>query len=118
MRLVLDHHLSPVIVDQLLRLGCDVVTVHDRGWSRLRDHDLLAAAADERRAVVTADVKDFVPLARVWAESQREHWGLLLVSDPVRSARLDGVGRLVAALTGILETRPSEGAFRNRVHWL
>jgi Domain of unknown function (DUF5615) len=117
-RLLLDHHLSPIVAVELRRIGHDAVVTHERGWSRLRDHDLLEAVAGERRALVTADLKDFVPLARSWAESQREHWGLLLVSRAAARARSDGIGRPVELLCDVLDRHPAEDAFRNRVHWL
>lgn len=118
MKLLLDHHLSPLIAGHLQVAGHDATVAHESGWSRLPDADLLEAAVNERRSVVTADVKDFVPLARTWAEQQREHWGIVLMGDASIARRAGGVGRAVRALTALLDAHPADDAFRNRVHWL
>lgn len=118
MRVLLDHHLSPLIAEHLHAAGHDATVAHQRGWSRLPDADLLEAAVGERRAVVTADVKDFVPLARGWAEQQRDHWGIVLMGDALIARRAGGVGRAVRALATLLDAHAADDAFRNRVHWL
>ena len=45
----------------------------------LSDDDVLALASDERRILVTHNIRDFPEILREWAESQRSHAGAILV---------------------------------------
>ena len=81
MRLLLDAHLSgPRIAVALRKRGHDVRAADEEreldGWA---DEALLALATDERRVMVTFDVKDFPGIARRWAEARRTHAGLAIV---------------------------------------
>lgn len=51
----------------------------ERGLDGLADEQLLELATDETRIMVTFDVKDFVVIARRWAEAARPHAGLGIV---------------------------------------
>lgn len=119
MKLVLDHHMSPVVAERLRDIGHDAVAASERGWQRVPDEDLLRLASAERRAVTTANVRHFVPIVRACGELGEDHWGVLLVSASSSfSLRASGIGQAVHVIGAVLHQHPSEDAFRNRVHWL
>ncbi|MGF1645888.1 MAG: DUF5615 family PIN-like protein [Kineosporiaceae bacterium] len=118
MKLVLDHHMSPVLAERLRDGGHDVVAASERGWQRVPDEDLLRLASAERRAVTTANVRHFVPIVRSCGELGEDHWGVLLVSASSFSLRASGIGQAVQVIGAVLHQHSSEDAFRNRVHWL
>lgn len=63
MRLLLDENLSPRVGRALEQAGHDVVHVTEVGLGNTDDADILDAAADGGRAVVTADTDFGAPLA-------------------------------------------------------
>lgn len=76
-KLLLDENLSPSIAVALCADGIDAVHVRDRGLLEATDADVLAKAYDEDRILVTANVGDFVKLAR----SRDLHPGIVLIED-------------------------------------
>lgn len=56
MRLKLDENLGRRWAEQLRLAGHDVHTVHDEGLAGAADRDVIAAAVDERRVLVTMDL--------------------------------------------------------------
>ena len=55
MRFLLDECVSPLVQQQLVGSGHDVVHVHDVGLTGAPDSEVLEAAAAEERVVVTMD---------------------------------------------------------------
>lgn len=80
MRLLLDAHLSGRhIAGPLRELGHDVLSAdEERSLEGASDVELLELATRESRILVTFDVKDFLPIAREWAEAGRHHSGLIV----------------------------------------
>ena len=75
--LLLDEMLSDDITQQLRAKGYDVISVvADPALVGLA----LAYATTERRALVTANIKDFVPLDGSYRAAGQSHAGLILVS--------------------------------------
>ena len=119
MRLLLDEHYSPEIARQLCARGHDVVAVAARAdLVGLSDDDLLRRMAQERRAIMTNNVKDFMPLAARAAQAAVDHYGLLFTSDRSMPRRSDAIGRLVDALDAFLQRHQGEDGHRNQVQWL
>jgi Domain of unknown function (DUF5615) len=118
-RLLLDEHYSPEIARQLRARGHDVVAVAERAdLIGLGDDELLRRMALEQRAIMTNNVKDFVPLAARAPLGAQEHDGLVLTSDRSMPRRSDAIGRLVAALDAFLRRHPGDDSYRNQVQWL
>jgi predicted nuclease of predicted toxin-antitoxin system len=122
MRLLLDELCPPGIAEALRERGHDVVSLHDPSHRHLRgrpDAIVLAAAADEHRAVVTDDVRDFLPLHRELAARAPARHGLVLFTN--RSSprhRPDAFIRtMVAALDALLASSVDDAA-EGRVIWL
>ena len=79
--LLLDEMFSDDIAQQLRPQGHDVISiVADRALIGLPDDHVLAYATSEGRALVTANIKDFVPLDGRYRAAGQSHPGLILVS--------------------------------------
>ncbi len=79
--LLLDEMFTDDIAQQLRTNGYDVISVvADPALVGLPDDQALAYAATEGRALVTANIKDFVPLDTRYRAADQSHAGLILVS--------------------------------------
>jgi hypothetical protein len=79
--LLLDEMFSDDIAQRLRAEGCDVISVvAGPALTGLPDDQILAYATTEGRALVTANIKDFVPLDGHCRAAGRSHAGLILVS--------------------------------------
>lgn len=102
---LLDEHLSPAIAEQLTRLSIDCAAVASRPDLRtLPDPDILEAAANERRILVTRNVGDFVRLDAAWSSTGRRHAGILCVTTRRFPEDSAFIAALVKALTAWTET--------------
>src|SRR5919204_3635744 len=97
LRLLIDEMYPAVVAEQLRRRGHDAVAVSERKELRaLTDSAIFDEAHQDRRAVVTENVADYVPLAEDCDQRGRAHHGLVLV-DPAKFPRghRRTIGRLV-----------------------
>lgn len=113
MRLLLDETIFATVAEQLRARGHDVVAVQDPDLRHLRGVDdcvLLDHAAEERRAVVTDNIPDFVRCHQRRVDRDRPHHGLLLfANDSFPRHRHEAfVGQLVVALEDQLLTHPGD----------
>jgi hypothetical protein len=121
-RLLLDAMYWPALADQLVARGHDVSAAVARAeLAGLGDEDLFDAAQAERRAVVTENVGDYVPIVGAYAAAGRAHHGLVLVAASAyardRANREATLGRMVTALDALLTGHPGEDA-GSLVTWL
>ena len=108
-RLLLDEMLSADIAVQLGKRGHDVIAVvADPGLVGLPDDQILAEAATNGRALVTGNIKDFIPLDAQYKTAGRQHAGLILVSTKtfpqgrmLLSALTDALDLLLSTAGGI-----------------
>jgi hypothetical protein len=80
------------------------------------DEPILAAAADEDRVIVTANIGDFAALDAQWTAEGRTHAGIVLVSTSQFPQDRSFIGRLVNALLAAIETGALPG--RNQMLYL
>ena len=79
--LLLDEMFTDDIAQQLRTTGYDVISVvADPALVGLPDDQILAYATTEGRALVTANIRDFVPLDTRYRIADQAHAGLILVS--------------------------------------
>jgi Domain of unknown function (DUF5615) len=79
--LLLDEMFSDAIAEQLRTRGYDVIAVvADPALVALPDEQILAHAATDGRALVIANIKDFMPLDARYRAAGQVHHGLILVS--------------------------------------
>lgn len=119
MRLLVDEMYPPRLADQLRRRGVDAVAISERtDWRSLADAEVFALAQEERRAIVTENISDFIGLATAAEQRRTRHHGLVLV-DPIkfprgRNSTLGSMVRLLAELA----TAVPEDAPHSLRHWL
>lgn len=115
--LLLDEMLSDDIADQLRKRGHDILAVvADTGLVGLPDDQILARAAAAGRALVTANIRDFIPLDVEYKASGQQHAGLILISTKTFPQDRSFTGGVVDALAALL-TRP-DGIGPDRVTFL
>lgn len=79
MRLYLDESVPIVLAAVLRQHGVDCLTARDAGNLGIDDESQLSFAAQQGRAILTHDTRDFLYLAATWAAAGRSHDGILLV---------------------------------------
>ncbi|MGN6256322.1 MAG: DUF5615 family PIN-like protein [Solirubrobacterales bacterium] len=102
MKLLLDEKISGKVAERLRDRGHDVTAVTDDPTLRgLSDPDLFEVAQEEGRVLVTYNRVDFEPIIREYAQTNREHHGLVIV-HPTRLPSWE-FARLAAAIEGLLK---------------
>lgn len=90
---------SARIADQLTHAGCDCRAVSaDPQLRGVSDAELLEYATRFALVVITSNTRDFMHLAREWADVGRRHSGLLFVPTKTFPMSKDREGRIAAAL--------------------
>jgi len=109
---------SGVIAAQLRARRHDVLAVvEDASLTGLADEEILAVSADAGRALVTGNIKDFVPLDHRYKAAGKSHAGLVLISSKTFPQDRSYVGSVVAALDLLLKDgslRPDSVTFLQR----
>ncbi len=101
--LLLDEMFSDDIAQQLRAKGYDVISVvADSALTGLPDDQVLAYAAIEGRALVTANIKDFVPLDGRYRAAGHSHAGLIPVSTKTFPQNRGFPSAITASLTTLL----------------
>jgi Domain of unknown function (DUF5615) len=101
--LLLDEMFSGAIAEQLRAKGHDVLAVvADLALVGLPDEQILALAATTGRALVTANIKDFVPLDTRDRAASQEHAGLILVSAKTFPQDRSYTAAITSALSALL----------------
>ena len=91
MKVYLDENLSPVIAELLRNQGIDATTAQEVGNVQLDDRAQLAYAAREGRAIVTANIIDFIELAHEAVATNTEHPGIILVPSSFRGDEFQAI---------------------------
>jgi len=102
---------TDAIAQQLCAKGHDVLAVvADPALVSLPDDQILAHAASAGRALVTANIKDFMPLDGQRRAAGQSHAGLILVSTKAFPQDRSFVGAIAAALAALLDSANQIGA--------
>jgi len=114
--LLLDEMFTDDIAQQLRAKGYDVISVvADSALMGLPDDQILAYATAEGRALVTANIKDFIPLDTRYRAADQSHAGLILVSTktfPQNRGFPSAVATALAALlSGTAKIQPGQVLF-------
>ncbi len=95
---------SDTIAEQLRAKGHDVLAVvADPALTALPDDQILAHAAAAGRALVTANIKDFMPLDAEYRAAGHEHAGLILVSAKTFPQDRTYTASLASSLSNLLD---------------
>ncbi len=117
--LLLDEMFSDAIAQQLRAKGYDVVSVVAHpAFAGLPDDQILAYATAEGRALVAANIKDFMPLDSRYRTAGQAHPGLILVSTKTfpqdRGFTTAVTSALEALLSGTDKVQPGQVRFLRR----
>ena len=106
--LLLDEMFSGIIAGQLRAKGHHVLAaVAGPALVGLADDQILAHATAARRALVTANVKDFIPLDARYRAASQAHAGLILVSAKTFPQDRTFTAAVISALSALLD-QPSQ----------
>lgn len=110
MPILLDANLSPKRIGApLATRGHDVVSLAaDAALGALDDPQVLELAADQSRILVTRNARDFAPLLREWAETDRHHAGCILIW----TLEHHQFGAIIRGVSRLFDARPDPQ------HWL
>ncbi len=103
-RVLLDEMLSNAIAEQLRAKGHDVLAVvADPTLTGLADDQILAHATAENRALVTANIKDFMPLDARYRAAGQAHAGLVLASAKTFPQDRSFTAAITSTLSALLD---------------
>jgi Domain of unknown function (DUF5615) len=96
-----DEDVTIDLAPALRRRGYTAQSVAEAGHWGLSDEAQLIFAAERKMALLTYNAQDFIPLARAWYHSGREHTGIVL-SEQMSQRRLGELLRRVLQLLNAL----------------
>ena len=100
----------------LREMGHDVRAAdEDRELDGVDDPPLFALAVMERRVFITANVRDFLPILREWAEAGKQHSGCILIASSIRREHF---GAIIAGVRRVLNEAPDQDAWSDKTYWL
>ena len=109
-KLLLDEQIWKYLAKLLREQGFDVIHVNEVDLDATPDEKIMEYAAGEHRAVVTFNVRDYVPISVQYFEDGKEHYGVVV------SIELSH-GELRRRVTKLLESVTAE-ELRNAVRYL
>ena len=109
-KLLLDEHIWVGLAEALTQRGYNVVHLNQTQQRGIDDEPLLAFAAAQERAVLTYNVRHFVPLVRLYYETEQAHAGVILSTQLPQGELQRQVLNLLATL--------SADELRNTARWL
>jgi hypothetical protein len=102
--LLLDEMFAGTIAEELRAKGHDVIAVvADPALVSLPDDQVLTHAAATRRALVTANIKDFMPLDSQYRAAGQAHAGLIVVSTKTFPQERGYTSAVTSALAALLD---------------
>lgn len=102
--LLLDEMFSGAIAEHLRAKSHDVLAVvADPALIALPDEQILAHAASTGRALVTANIKDFILLDARYRAASQAHAGLILVSSKTFPQDRNYTAAIIGALSALLD---------------
>lgn len=118
--LLLDENISPEIAKQIVQKRPDIpaVSLHhwqEGGFKAQPDEAILAAAAPEKRTLVTYDQNTILPLLVQWGQAGRDHAGVIFVDH--QTIAPNDFGALLRSLI-VLWDACHEDDWTNRVDFL
>ncbi len=78
-RLYFDEDADARLAEALRQRGYDVETTVEAGLLEASDEEQLAHANQQRRALVTHNIKHFPGIHARWIQAAQEHWGVIIL---------------------------------------
>lgn len=98
-KLLLDEQIWKYLAKLLREQGFDVIHVNEVDLNAMPDEKIMAYAADKHRAVVTFNVKDYVPFAIQYVEDGKEHYGVVVSKELSHGELRRRVTKLLESVT-------------------
>lgn len=98
-KLLLDEHIWAYLAKLLRGQGFDVIHVNEVDLIGTPDDKIMSYAVGEHRAVVTFNIKDFIPLAIQYHEDGKEHNGIVVSNQLSRGELQKRVIKLLKSVT-------------------
>ena len=119
MKLLLDEHYSSAIAKQLRERGHDVTAVQEEVALRgLDDRAVWNHAIAATRALVTENVRHFMPIVLESSLAAERHFGVVFTSPRSMPRGHSTIGIWVERLDEFLRERSAEDALVDQVYWL
>jgi molybdate-binding protein len=80
-KLLLDEHIWAYLAKLLREQGFDVIHVTEVDLIATPDDEIMAYAVGEHRAVVTFNIKHYIPLSIQYFEDGKEHYGVVVSKE-------------------------------------
>lgn len=80
-KLLLDEHIWDYLANILRKQGFDVIHGNEVDLVSTVDNQIMQYAAGEHRAVVTFNIKHFIPLAIQYFKDGKEHYGVVVSKE-------------------------------------
>lgn len=109
-RLYLDEDVHKKIALALRLRGYDAVSAHEVNNQGIPDYTQLEYAVSEQRAIFTFNIGDYQRLHKEYAESGKEHFGILL-------SKQIPFGETLSRLTRFLFTHTAS-KLKNNLFWI
>ncbi len=118
-RLLLDEMPGPQIARELRERGHDAIAIKEREeWAACSDDQVMDLAREERRAVVTDNLRDYRPrAAAATLPGGPGHYGMVFIPAGYRRTKAD-IGRIADALERKLAAHPGDHGLRSQESWL
>ena len=98
-KLLLDEQIWKYLASLLREQGFDVIHVNEVDLDATPDEKIMAYAVEKHRAVVTFNVRDYVPLAVQYFEDGKEHYGVVVSKELSRGELQKRVTKLLESVT-------------------
>lgn len=98
-KLLLDEHIWAYLAKILREQGFDVIHVTEVGLVATPDKEIMAYAVGQHRAVVTFNIRDFIPIAIQYYEDGKEHYGVVASNQVSRGELQKRVMKLLNSIT-------------------
>jgi predicted nuclease of predicted toxin-antitoxin system len=112
-RLYLDEDFHPDLAEAIRQRGFDCQNTAEAGMSGRTDEEQLQHATAQGRCILSFNVRDFMILARQWAQAGRPHAGIVVTSQVSRQA----LGQLLGRILQMLNTTTAD-EIRNTIRFL
>lgn len=109
-KLYLDEDISDKVAVVLRSQGFDVISAHEVKMRGTPDEEQLRYAITHKRAILSRNVCDFVPLAIYYAENMIPHFGIIVT-------KWVNFNELLRRIRNLLRQRRTE-EIENRLVWL
>jgi predicted nuclease of predicted toxin-antitoxin system len=98
-KLLLDEQIWKYLAKLLREQGFDVIHVNEVDLDATPDEKIMAYAVEKHRAVVTFNVRDYIPLAVQYFEDGKEHYGVVVSKELSQGELKRRVMKLLQSVT-------------------